>query len=150
MEARFDKDQFNENELISFSFPLSNPYQIDQKTFERVDGEISFQGMTYKFVKRKVSDGNLILLCIPDNQKMLLKKAKNDFGNSANDLPNNGKSQRSGSQKNFSGSDYTAPVYQLNIGLTAIDHNSVNTDFSIEILSDPHITSPGKPPQYRA
>jgi len=80
METRLDKDQYDENDLISITVPLDNPYQLEQRTYQRIDGEINFQGKNFKYVKRKVSDGKLILLCIPDARKMVLKKAKAEYG----------------------------------------------------------------------
>ncbi|HXB29277.1 MAG TPA: hypothetical protein VNW49_05630, partial [Puia sp.] len=35
MEARIDKDQYDDNDLITLQIPLYNPYQLEQKTFER-------------------------------------------------------------------------------------------------------------------
>ena len=91
MESRLDKDQYDVNELISITVPLDNPYQLEQRNFQRVDGEINFQGKNFKYVKRKVSDGKLILLCIPDARKMVLKKGKAEYGNAANDINGNSK-----------------------------------------------------------
>ncbi len=58
---------------------MSVPYQIEQKDFERFDGEVNLNGKIYKYVKRKVCDGNLVLLCLPDHNKMNLETAKNDL-----------------------------------------------------------------------
>jgi len=150
MESRLDKDQYDENELVSLTIPLDNPYQLEQKTFERVNGEINLQGKTFKYVKRKVSGGNLVLLCIPDNPKMILTKAKTDFGNIAGDLTGSSKSSsRSGLQKIFNGSDYEAHEYNFQISRVANSAPAQNS-FSLISFSDPHIASPGKPPQYRA
>ncbi len=91
MEARLDQDQYDENELVAFTIPLYNPYQLEQKSFERVNGEININGKIFRYVKRRVSDGNLILLCIPDNHKNILKKAKSDYENASIDLTCNGK-----------------------------------------------------------
>ncbi len=107
MEARIDKDQYDENDLVTLQIPLYSPYQLEQKTFERTNGEVNINGKTFKYVKRKVSDGNLILLCLADNHKTVLKKAKTDYENVTNDLTANNKSAgRHGIQKSFSGNDY--------------------------------------------
>jgi len=67
-----------------------------------------------------------------------------------NDLSNNGKNQRSGTQKNFAGSDYTANNNCWHISTLAHQHISRTNNCTIGILSDPHIVSPGKPPQFTA
>jgi cbb3-type cytochrome oxidase subunit 3 len=150
MEARLDKDQYDENELVSISIPLYNPYQLDQNSFERVNGEFNYQGNTFKLVKRRISDGNLVLLCIPDAHKTVLKKAKTEFGNLTNDLTGNGKNtSRSGLQKNFPGSDYTFHNCQFRIPVISISP-LIPAGFNNAILPDAFIPSPGKPPQFRA
>jgi len=85
-EASLDKDDYNEKDLITFKISLSMPYQTGWRDFERVDGEIAIDGIIYKYVKRKVEDGQLILLCIPYYKKMTLVKAAAEFGNRGNDL----------------------------------------------------------------
>ena len=88
LEASLDKEEYNEDELITIKVPLSLPYQTNWNDFERVDGEINLDGTIYKYVKRKVSNGELILLCLPDHQKMHLQTAKDTFFKFANDLQN--------------------------------------------------------------
>jgi cbb3-type cytochrome oxidase subunit 3 len=148
MEARLNKDQYDENDLVSLIVPLNNPYQLEQKSFQRVDGEISFEGKTLKYVKRKVSNGNLILLCIPDARKMILKKAKSDFCNASTDLTTNSKSSsRNNTQKNFSGNDYITDNYLTN-NPTLPDFQTIrfNEVFQSK-LAAPYLATPGKPPQ---
>jgi hypothetical protein len=148
MESRLDLNQYDESDLLSLTIPLNNPYQIEQTRFERINGEINFQGKTYKLVKRKVTDGNLVLLCIPDSHKMVLKKAKTEFGNETSGLTSNSKnSSGSGTQKNFSGSDYLKQFTNLEIrkfeNVIIVYHSYHQICFS-----DPQIDAPGKPPQH--
>ncbi|GAC1387569.1 MAG: hypothetical protein NVSMB45_17350 [Ginsengibacter sp.] len=77
LEAILDLDQYNENDLIRISLPLNNAYQNDWSEFKRVNGEISFDGKIYHYVKEKVQFGQLILLCLPDHDKMLLEAGVN-------------------------------------------------------------------------
>jgi hypothetical protein len=148
MEARLDKDQYDVNDLISITVPLDNPYQLEQRNFQRIDGEFNFQGKNFKYVKRKVSDGKLILLCIPDARKMVLKKAKAEYGNAANDLNGNSKgSSRSGTQKSFSGNDYTSETFQLSTSILPFFRTSILVSVVNAKLVSQFIPSPGKPPQ---
>jgi hypothetical protein len=149
MESRLDKDQYNENDLISITVPLDNPYQLEQRNYQRIDGEINLQGKNFKYVKRKVSDGKLILLCIPDARKMVLKKAKAEYGNAANDLNGNSKgSSRSGSQKSFSGNDYISQTFQLGTSILPYFQTSTLSKSVDSKLASAQVPSPGKPPQY--
>lgn len=147
VESMLDKDQYNESELIALTIPLNNPYQIEQSAYERVNGEISFQGRTYKLVKRKISDGTLVLLCIPDAHKMVLKKAGTEFGNATGGLAAGSKnSSRSHIQKNFSGSDYLKLFANPDFG--KLENNSlVYHPFHPVYNPDPQVAAPGKPPQ---
>ncbi len=95
MEASIDNNNYNEKDLITIKMPLSMPYQLDQKDFERVSGEVTYNGKIYKYVQRKVSNGELILQCLPDENKMKLQSAKEDFFKFANDLQQNNSSKKS-------------------------------------------------------
>lgn len=86
LEAALDKELYNESELVAIKIPLSLPYQTDQTSFERVDGEINYNGKIYKYVKRRISAGNLLLLCLPDYNKMRLTKEQDNFFKDANNL----------------------------------------------------------------
>ena len=150
IEARLDRAQFNENDLVLIKIPLNNPYQVEQGSFERVNGEINFQGKNFKFVRRKISDGHLVLQCIPDNNKMFLKKAKSEYGNAAYELANNGKgSSRSGSQKSFNSNDYIFECANVPMCQCANEEVIYNSLRYVR-FSDPQIASPGKPPQIMA
>ena len=84
--ARLDKETYNEEDLITLKVPLSLPYQTDWKEYERVDGEITLNGQLYKYVKRKVMQGELVLLCLPDPHKTNLESAKDEFFKQAYNL----------------------------------------------------------------
>ncbi|RFM27153.1 hypothetical protein DXN05_16980 [Deminuibacter soli] len=87
LEASLDKNDYNNNDLFEIKIPLNIPYISDQQHFERVDGAITIAGKTYKYVKRKITNGELVLLCLPDAGKQRLDNAQKAFGAHANDLP---------------------------------------------------------------
>jgi hypothetical protein len=148
MESRLDKDQYDVNDLISITVPLDNPYQLEQRNFQRIDGEFNFQGKNFKYVKRKVTDGKLILLCIPDARKMVLKKGKAEYGNAANDINGNSRgSSRSGTQKSFGGNDYTFETFQLDTSRLPVFHTSILNGFVDSKLVSAQVPAPGKPPK---
>jgi hypothetical protein len=86
LEASLDKEDYDPNDLITIKVPLSLPYVTDGNDFQRVDGEIELGGRVYKFVKRKIFQGQLVLLCLPDDRKTHLNTAKEDFFKTANNL----------------------------------------------------------------
>lgn len=150
LETQLDDNLYNEQDLISINIPLDNPYLADEKGFERVNGELTFQGTTYKYVKRRVTKGNLVLYCIPNTQKMVLKKAGYDYGNSVNDLAGTNKnSSRSGIQKNINANDYENHSDQYQLPLLGISLPARVTYLQISI-KEPLMSAPGKPPQFFA
>ena len=72
--------------LITVKIPINLPYQTDWREFESIDGEMTFKGKTYKYVKRKVLRDTLILLCIDHTEKNELQKSRSDYFKKINDL----------------------------------------------------------------
>jgi len=84
MITSLDKNDYNEADLVTIKVPLSLPYLTNWSDFERYDGSIEVDGQHYNYVKRKVSNDTLILLCIPNKNKTLLTNAKNAYENLVN------------------------------------------------------------------
>lgn len=118
LEALLDNDEYNEADLLTLKVPLNLPYQNNQEHFERVNGEITVKGKIYKYVKRKVSNGELVLLCIPNHNKMKLQSAKQDFFKYANDLLQNNSSKKT---------DHSKSGIIKNL---SVDYDSYITDYS--------------------
>jgi hypothetical protein len=114
--AKLDKADYNESELITVKVSLSMPYLTNWDDFKRTDGEITFNGKIYHYVKEKIFNGELILMCLPDVQKMNLQTAKNDFFKIQNDLQNNTKNSGENSHVvKFSISDYIKTENLVNV-----------------------------------
>jgi len=86
LEAKLDIEDYDVTQLIELKIPLNMPYQLNRTDFERIDGEVEIEGIHYKYVKRKVINDSLILLCLPHEQKMKIENAKDDFFKQVNDL----------------------------------------------------------------
>lgn len=95
LEARLDQDDYDESLLIEMRVDLTMPYQTSSSEFERIDGEIEINGIHYKYVKRKVEDGQLVLLCLPNEGKMRLQSARDDFYRLVNDLQHQTQNKKS-------------------------------------------------------
>lgn len=85
-EQKLDNKEYDANALIEVRAPVSLPYQTDWKEFERVSGEITINGMHYKYVERKLEGGEMIYKCIPDEGKARLVNARENFFKLVNDL----------------------------------------------------------------
>jgi hypothetical protein len=149
-EELLDKQLYNEAELITLKVPLHLQYQNNTSSYERVDGEISFQGKIYKYVKRKIENGNLILLCLPDYNKMRLKKVKEDFAKDANDIAQSPQPKKESNSKEnvgkiFQGDFFASQlIYHTNITNDLVNHSPTNRPAIL--TSFPHST-PEQPPE---
>ncbi|MEP7258440.1 MAG: hypothetical protein ABI687_08630 [Flavitalea sp.] len=105
IEQQIDQDQYADADLIEFTIPLNTPYLSGSSAeFERYDGEAEINGILYKYVKRKIENGRLVLLCLPNTAKKQLQNARSEFFKLVNDIerPTKGKDTgNSGALKNF-------------------------------------------------
>jgi hypothetical protein len=148
LEARLDLDDYDESLLIKVSMPLNMPYQNNWADYERYDGEVEIDGVHYKYVKRKIENGQLVLLCLPNDTKMQLQSAKNDFFKLVNDLQNNSQGKNSNT-----GHSFKSPVTEywqqdLNWQIEALAQEAVNYATSVTLLPVvPFTSTPAQPPE---
>ncbi len=87
LEAKIDNSDYDESSLIEIRIPLNAPYLSNNLTaFQRYDGELELDGVHYQYVKRKVVNGELVLLCLPNKSKTELHNSKKEFFKLVNDL----------------------------------------------------------------
>lgn len=79
LDARLDGHLYDDSELVEMKLPMNLPYQTSWAGYQRCYGQLELNGVMYNYVKRKVSNDTLFLMCIPNTGKMLLETAKNDF-----------------------------------------------------------------------
>jgi hypothetical protein len=145
LEAQLDRDQYDASRLIEMRVPLNMPYQLNSTDFERYDGEIEIDGIHYKYVKRKVEDGQLVLLCLPNDSKTQLQNASNDFFKLVNDLQTGKHNHQEHSIKN--------PIteYWQQVNHWAIERPVSTTNlfaiYTDQLPSFPSITTPAQPPE---
>jgi len=86
LELALDKDDYREDQLISIKKPTNLPYYNNTKDFTRADGELELNGMYYKYVKFRIYNDSLEMLCIPNTKKQLLLNKKDAYSNVVFDL----------------------------------------------------------------
>jgi hypothetical protein len=106
LETKLDHSDYDEAALIELRIPLNAPYLSGNSTdFERFDGEIEIDGIHYKYLKRKVVNDELVLLCLPNESKNRIHNSRVEFFKLVNDLnhpASQGKEKNSSStSKNF-------------------------------------------------
>jgi hypothetical protein len=86
LTAQLDREAYTEEDLINIKTPLALPYYSNSPDFERVDGTVHINGVEYKYVKRRIYNDSLELLCMPNTANQKLQNAKSDFFKLSNDL----------------------------------------------------------------
>jgi hypothetical protein len=87
LETELDKNNYDESQLLSIKVPATDlSYYVNSKLFERVDGQIEIKGVSYKYVKRRLYNDSVELMCILNKTAMSLHVAKNDLFRLVNDI----------------------------------------------------------------
>jgi hypothetical protein len=120
LQSTVEENRYNDQDLVEIRVPLNLPYQTDWKEFQAYDGEIKVDGVDYRYVKRKVEHGQLVLLCIPNHSKTHLTTARDQFFMLVNDLQHNGHSKSDGKPTQT----VKSPVFEYWQAITVINLNA--------------------------
>jgi hypothetical protein len=150
LEALLDDNQYDDSRLIELKIPIHLAYQSSWASYERYDGEVEMNGTIYKYVKRKVANDTLYLMCIPNTKKMNLETARDDFFKNTNDLAQNNNSNRSDNSKSSAFkngmTEFDAYTFILNLYLSERSSNNFHITYQVNTLfASPHL-SPEQPP----
>lgn len=121
LEEKIDAGQYDESQLIEIKIALQLPYYNDSK-YQACYGEIEFNGEHYRYVKRKVSENTLYLLCLPHKEKDNIAAVKTDFVKAVNDIPQNGAAQKG--QPSF-----------IKLMLTEFLQEEKTNDFTLQLIA---------------
>ncbi|HVF97750.1 MAG TPA: hypothetical protein VM871_10525 [Flavisolibacter sp.] len=83
LETQVDKKQYCDDQLISIKTSLNLPYYKSSGEFERAYGSITINGKAYEYVKRRVYNDTLEVLCLPNDAKTKLQALGNDIAKTA-------------------------------------------------------------------
>lgn len=86
MVSRLDGNDYRDQELIEVKLPVKIPYQANSAGFEKFIGELEVDGVHYNYVKRKIVNDTLILLCLPNTDKSNISTARETFFALVNEL----------------------------------------------------------------
>ena len=122
------------------------PYITNWSNYERVDGEMEVNGIYYNYVKRKVYNDTLYLMCVPNKNKTRLSSARNEYAANTQDAPANQKNSGASLKKHPGASEYRQPVMQFSIAaplmVIAPHHNRPASH-----IIHPYIDEQLRPPQ---
>lgn len=143
---RIDKTVYKDAELVEIAIPLNMPYMQSQDEYERCDGSIEFNGTHYNYVKRKVSNDTLHLLCLPNAQKTQLYATKIDYTKQLSDAPSGKKGSDQSTTKSTFFNDYSCQSIEYNFNNSNILVNLYSSTTN-SFLPSCFIETAGKPPQ---
>jgi hypothetical protein len=87
LQAQLDRDQYDPAELVLIKIPATHlSYYNPSESFERVRGEVEIEGVLYSYVKLRLFNDSLELLCLPNQKATRLQTAKDDFFKLVNDF----------------------------------------------------------------
>lgn len=151
LETEIDNKQYNEASLVEIRVPVSLPYQNDWKEFERVDGAVEYNGMHYKYVERKLENGEMIYRCIPNREKVQLLNARDEFFKLVNDLQTQKPSEKKSESNNHAyktfSFDFCGQMKHWNLSFAVKDINQSYSSHPAEALLSAFILSPEQPPE---
>ena len=79
LERQLDNNEYDDSGLVSIKVPATHlAYYTNSVQYERVDGKIEIGSKLYKFVKRRLFNDTLELICIPDYKVIRTEKAHPD------------------------------------------------------------------------
>lgn len=149
LDLTIDEGKYKVQHLIEIKIPLNMPYFSD-KEYEAAYGETEIDGTHYQYVKRKVSNNTLYLLCLPNDDKTSLITAKNNIEKNNSDVTNN-KSEKKGSYPSLTKSlqqEYikTNFEYQLQNELSIItDLPKISNNKAGDLFT---ALTPSQPPEF--
>ena len=150
LEARLDNNEYEEANLLEIKVPLELPYQTDWKDFERCDGTIEFNNVHYKYVKRKIEGGYMILKCIPNETRQELTNARDHFFQLVNDLEQTKPAKKSNSSLpagiKIALSDYDEQLLSSFAFQGILSKRNIHP-YSLDIISGNTHNTPEQPPE---
>lgn len=84
---RLDRRQYSADETVTIKVPFNLPYQLTKQEFQRVDGEISYNGEFYRLIKQKYENDSLVIVCIKDHESQRIHQALADYVKTFTDNP---------------------------------------------------------------
>ena len=144
--AQIDENNYDDAELVEIIIPLNLPYMQNSGGFERVDGSVEKDGVKYNYVKRRIHNDTLYILCLPNNERTRLLKQKTRYSAQVNDFETAKKEKKSSVKKTVNTSEYNNDIAQHIINLPGSTAIILNPYFVVH-LSSMAIAKPERPPQ---
>lgn len=145
LETVLDNKTYNEADIFLVKIPINLPYQTNWTGYERVDGEVTVAGETYKYVQRKVDKDTMYLQCIRHTERNAIAQKANDYFGKTTDVANHNTSKKSNNNTvKFAVEDFVNHITEWQIlalanGKTynATIHNITTTNYLQQLIRPP-------------
>ena len=101
MQVNLDQKKYNEADLVSFKLPLNQPYIINTDGYESLEGNMDYNGVNYQFIKKRIINDTLEIVCIPNMTRTQIDNNNEDFAKQLSDIVNASTSKKSGGSQPF-------------------------------------------------
>jgi hypothetical protein len=147
--ADLDRHNYTDADLILVKVPATHiSSYANTNEFQRTDGKIEIGGVQYNYVKRRLNEGSLEYLCIPNRTSTCIQTAKDEFFKLVNDLQHPGQSkkseQHSNAFKGFSAEYYSETTLYTIPDLTVMQMKA--TEHYLLQVPAVHLSPAGQPP----
>lgn len=139
-----DDNHYNDAELIELKMALHLPY-MSNSPYAAAEGTVEIDGKHYNYVKRKVWNDTLYVMCLPNEAKTRLHEARNDFAAQAADSPS-GKENRTTGKNSQPVLEYNQPILSYNFKNPAQPVKRTTAIFTPQLVR-PFIDNSYQPPE---
>jgi hypothetical protein len=146
LQSQLDLRHYDESQLMTIKLPAAHlSYYNNSAVFERVNGQIEINGIPYQYVKRRIYNDSIELLCIPNQTVLNLRLSGEDYFRLINDIQRSQQGQgHPGATKFFAVDPYTV-TDALSVGEPAFVSIDRTDYFSIRLLSPPAVATERPP-----
>jgi hypothetical protein len=149
LESQLDRRNYDESQLISIKLPATHlAYYNNSAAFERVNGQVEIDGVPYKYVKRRIYNDSIELLCIPNQMALNLRISADDYFKLINDIQRSRQGQEHPATKFFAVDPYTI-TDPPGLGNPSLALVARIDDFPARLLSRPAAATE-RPPAFTA
>ncbi|MFC4231838.1 hypothetical protein ACFOW1_08045 [Parasediminibacterium paludis] len=146
LEAALDNKTYNEADLFLVKIPINLPYQTNWSGYERVDGEVTVAGETYKYVQRKVEKDTMYLQCIRHTERNTIAQKANDYLSKTTDVANHNNSKKTNNTAaKFAAEEFVNHIIEWQI--LAIANGKTYNATVHNITTNTHLQQLIRPPQ---
>ena len=143
---QLDESDYCDTDLIEVKIPLHLPYMQSQSEYERYDGSAEHDGVQYNYVKRRLSNDTLSILCIPNKEKTTLVKQTRNLLTEINDFPAGKKSKPAQIKKSGISADFFPAMDEYNLA-SAIEASGVPACVLYQSPLSSYLPVAERPPQ---